>query len=84
MDDFRYTITAVSGEAVESWVAYFTRLVEARRIERRNQNESKSEVLALIRAFPESLTIAESFAVALPTESVWHVGDQIGITEVAA
>lgn len=84
-DEYRYTVTAVSGEAVESWVAFFKRLADARLLSRRSQNEVKSQVIALIRTASESVAVAESVTTGTNTAAatLWEVGDLIGVSEVA-
>ncbi len=85
LNDYVYNIRCVSGEAVESWVAFFARLAEARLISRRSQNESKSQILSLIRTASETVTVTEAApSVVQPSESVWEVGDEVGVSEVAA
>ncbi len=57
-NEYRYVITAVAGDAVESWVAFFKRLAQAgRRIVRR-----PNEVVNLLRLFPESIGVSETFS----------------------
>lgn len=84
-DEYRYTVTAVSGEAVESWVAFFKRIADARLLSRRSQNEVKSQVIALIRTASESVAVAESVTTGTNTAAatLWEVGDPIGVSEVA-
>ena len=84
-NEYFYKIRAVSGEAVESWVAFFKSLSDARLISRLAQNESKSQIVQVIRTASESITVTEAApTVTQPAESKWEVGDEIGISEVVA
>jgi hypothetical protein len=66
LNEYHIDVDAVAGDAVESWVAFFTALMDAgRRIVRR-----PNEVINLVRFYPEPLTIAESFAAPISTSAV--------------
>ena len=60
---WHYTLTIVSGEAVEGWSAFWKKIAAAGRKHVIRPNE----VVNLIRLFPEAATIAEVFAAPVST-----------------
>ncbi|WP_447979089.1 hypothetical protein [Candidatus Nitrospira bockiana] len=73
LTEFHYEITAVEGDAVEGWVAFFSKLMQAGRKHVIRPNE----VVNLLRAFREPLTVSEAASTVTGTADPAKVGDKL-------
>lgn len=75
----RYTVTAISGDAVGGWIAFYQQLTSKRRLSVQRENE----LLMFLRSSSDTVTCTDSLLVDTPVARETRIGlAQIGRSEV--
>lgn len=77
----RYRVTAIDGDAVGGWIAFYQQIMA----KRRDTVQTDNELLNLLRAMPDVVTASDAFVIDTPVAPESRIGiAQIGRSEIGA